>query len=266
MIRALRPAARGRHRRRSASAAIILPLAILGIREYKSPTKGKDFREGSLGRLVVWLGCAARARPRPARRSPASSIFVGGIVVEDKLDAPDRPDPVGQPGLAGRSRTSHVVERGDRLVERARHLRAGRRRLHRRDRRRSSTTFTPRAARRSTPRTLLTGVEHRRPPSATSSTSRAPSRRRRRPASEVRGRLRRRARRTSSVSTVSPTTAARSTSSSAPARARSRSGPWSSTRSATTIDPPDGHRAPRRRAWPSSASACSRTSRRTGSC
>ena len=28
-------------------------------------------------------------------------IFVGGILVEDKLDAPDRPDPVGQPGLAG---------------------------------------------------------------------------------------------------------------------------------------------------------------------
>ncbi len=36
--------------------SIIAPLAILGIREYKSPTKGKDFREGPLGRLVVWLG------------------------------------------------------------------------------------------------------------------------------------------------------------------------------------------------------------------
>ena len=36
--------------------SIILPLAILGIREFKSPTKGRDFRAGPLGRLVVWLG------------------------------------------------------------------------------------------------------------------------------------------------------------------------------------------------------------------
>ncbi|HVJ96479.1 MAG TPA: MMPL family transporter, partial [Acidimicrobiia bacterium] len=36
--------------------SIVAPLAILGIREYKSPTRGRDFREGPLGRLVVWLG------------------------------------------------------------------------------------------------------------------------------------------------------------------------------------------------------------------
>ena len=36
--------------------SIIAPLAALGIREYKSPTKGKDFREGFLGRLTVKLG------------------------------------------------------------------------------------------------------------------------------------------------------------------------------------------------------------------
>ncbi len=36
--------------------SIITPLAVLGMREYRSPTKGKDFREGPLGRLVVWLG------------------------------------------------------------------------------------------------------------------------------------------------------------------------------------------------------------------
>ena len=37
-------------------SSIINPLAILGIREYRSPTKGKDFSEGRLGRFVVWLG------------------------------------------------------------------------------------------------------------------------------------------------------------------------------------------------------------------
>src|SRR5204863_5578208 len=36
--------------------SIIAPLAALGIREYKSPTKGRDFRTGPLGRIVVWLG------------------------------------------------------------------------------------------------------------------------------------------------------------------------------------------------------------------
>ena len=47
--------------------SIIGTLAVLGIREYKSPTKGRDFREGPLGRLVVWLGSVpaeARARAR----------------------------------------------------------------------------------------------------------------------------------------------------------------------------------------------------------
>ena len=52
--------------------SIILPLAILGIREYKSPTKGRDFREGPLGRLVVWLGSAARRGRACRSRSPAS--------------------------------------------------------------------------------------------------------------------------------------------------------------------------------------------------
>ncbi len=47
--------------------SIIVPLAVLGIREYKSPTKGRDFREGPLGRLVVWLGALPARRRRPAR-------------------------------------------------------------------------------------------------------------------------------------------------------------------------------------------------------
>jgi len=36
--------------------SIIVPLATLGIREYRSPTTGRDFREGFLGRLVVKMG------------------------------------------------------------------------------------------------------------------------------------------------------------------------------------------------------------------
>ncbi|MCU1453541.1 MAG: hypothetical protein JWN46_1687 [Acidimicrobiales bacterium] len=64
--------------------SIIAPLAALGIREYKSPTKGKDFREGPLGRLVVKLG------DTPSKLAPililaALAIFIGGILVEGKL-------------------------------------------------------------------------------------------------------------------------------------------------------------------------------------
>ena len=49
--------------------SIMAPLAILGIREYSSPTKGRDFRSGPLGRLVVWLGSAALRGSRCRWRS-----------------------------------------------------------------------------------------------------------------------------------------------------------------------------------------------------
>jgi hydrophobe/amphiphile efflux-3 (HAE3) family protein len=64
--------------------SIIMPLAILGIREFKSPTKAKDFSSGPLGRLVVWLGSIT---PRAALFFVVASVlvFAGGIVVEDKL-------------------------------------------------------------------------------------------------------------------------------------------------------------------------------------
>ena len=64
--------------------SIILPLAILGIREFKSPTKGRDFRQGPLGRFVVRLGSLP---PRGAVLLAilAVGLFVGGIAVEDKL-------------------------------------------------------------------------------------------------------------------------------------------------------------------------------------
>jgi hydrophobe/amphiphile efflux-3 (HAE3) family protein len=64
--------------------SIILPLAILGIREFRSPTKGRDFREGPLGRFTVRLGSI----PAPwavAFAIASVVIFVGGILVESKL-------------------------------------------------------------------------------------------------------------------------------------------------------------------------------------
>ncbi len=64
--------------------SIVLPLAILGIREYRSPTKGKDFSGGPLGRLVVWLGSLPAKSALPLIIF-SLGIFVVGITVEDKL-------------------------------------------------------------------------------------------------------------------------------------------------------------------------------------
>ncbi|MCU1496739.1 MAG: hypothetical protein JWM47_692 [Acidimicrobiales bacterium] len=64
--------------------SIILPLAILGIREFKSPTQGRDFREGALGRLVVFLG-ALPHKVAPVLIGASVIIFVGGIITEGKL-------------------------------------------------------------------------------------------------------------------------------------------------------------------------------------
>ncbi|MEO6628203.1 MAG: MMPL family transporter, partial [Aquihabitans sp.] len=64
--------------------SIVLPFAVLGIREYKSPTKGRDFREGNLGRFVVWLGSIPPRFALPFMIASVA-IFVGGIAVEGKL-------------------------------------------------------------------------------------------------------------------------------------------------------------------------------------
>ncbi|MCU1355681.1 MAG: hypothetical protein JWM89_1099, partial [Acidimicrobiales bacterium] len=64
--------------------SIIVPLAALGIREYKSPTQGRDFREGALGRLVVRLG-GLPSRAAVPLMVAALVIFLGGIAVESKL-------------------------------------------------------------------------------------------------------------------------------------------------------------------------------------
>lgn len=64
--------------------SIIGTLAALGIREYKSPTKARDFREGALGRLVVFLG-GMPAVVAPALVIVSVVVFLGGVLVEDKL-------------------------------------------------------------------------------------------------------------------------------------------------------------------------------------
>ncbi len=65
--------------------SIIGTLSALGIREYRSPTKSRDFREGALGRLVVWLG-GMSAKVAPPLIIVSLVIFVGGVLVEDKLE------------------------------------------------------------------------------------------------------------------------------------------------------------------------------------
>lgn len=65
-------------------ASIIIPLASLGIREFKSPTKGRDFREGPLGRMVVFLGSIPAWSAIPLAIA-SIAIFFGGMAVEDDL-------------------------------------------------------------------------------------------------------------------------------------------------------------------------------------
>ena len=64
--------------------SIIGPLAALGIREYKSPTQARDYREGPLGRLVRKLG-GLPAKVAPPLIVASLAIFIGGVLVEDKL-------------------------------------------------------------------------------------------------------------------------------------------------------------------------------------
>jgi len=64
--------------------SIIAPLAFLGIREYKSPTKGRDFRQGVLGRFVLVLG-GLPPRLAPLLIVGSLVVLVGGVSVEDEL-------------------------------------------------------------------------------------------------------------------------------------------------------------------------------------
>jgi predicted RND superfamily exporter protein len=64
--------------------SIVGTLAILGIREYKMPTKGRDYRSGPLGRLVVKLG-ALPAGAAIVLAVLSIGIFAAGLAVEGKL-------------------------------------------------------------------------------------------------------------------------------------------------------------------------------------
>ncbi|NNN22235.1 MAG: MMPL family transporter [Acidimicrobiales bacterium] len=64
--------------------SIIGPLAILGVREYRSPTKGKDFSKGYLSRLTVYLGSLPATAAIPLA-AVSLVIFFSGIAVEGKL-------------------------------------------------------------------------------------------------------------------------------------------------------------------------------------
>jgi hydrophobe/amphiphile efflux-3 (HAE3) family protein len=72
-------------------ASIVLPLAALGIREYRSPTKGKDFSHGTLAKLVVWLGSLPIRLAVPIALASAA-VFAGGILVEDDLTIQSDPE------------------------------------------------------------------------------------------------------------------------------------------------------------------------------
>ena len=72
-------------------ASIVLPLAILGIREFRSPTKGRDFSHGTLAKLVAWLGDLPKATAVPLIIASVV-IFAGGILVEDDLTIQSDPE------------------------------------------------------------------------------------------------------------------------------------------------------------------------------
>ncbi len=73
------------------ACSIVLPLAILGIREYRSPTKAKDYSHGNLARLVVWLGALPSKMAVPLAVASVV-IFLGGVAVEDQLDIQSDPE------------------------------------------------------------------------------------------------------------------------------------------------------------------------------
>ncbi len=71
--------------------SIVLPIAILGVREFRSPTKGRDFSHGTLAKLVVWLGALPSKLAVPLAIASVA-VFVGGIVVEDQLEIQSDPE------------------------------------------------------------------------------------------------------------------------------------------------------------------------------
>jgi len=89
--------------------SIVGPLAALGIREHKSPTQSRDYREGPLGRLVVWLG-GLPSKVGPPLVVAALVVFIGGVLVEDKLVIQTDPIEWVNPDSSG-VRTIHEIEK-----------------------------------------------------------------------------------------------------------------------------------------------------------
>ncbi|NLA36333.1 MAG: MMPL family transporter [Actinobacteria bacterium] len=71
-------------------ASIIVPLALLGIREYRKPTPVMEHKEGALGKAVVRMGRLPTKSAVPLIIA-AVAIFAGGIAVEEKLDIQSDP-------------------------------------------------------------------------------------------------------------------------------------------------------------------------------
>lgn len=65
-------------------SSILNPLAILGMREYRSPTRAGDFSEGRLGRMVVKLGSIPGSFALPLA-VVSIIVFVGGSIVEPDI-------------------------------------------------------------------------------------------------------------------------------------------------------------------------------------
>ena len=65
-------------------SSILNPLAILGMREYRSPTKARDFSEGRLGRMVVKMGSLPGGWAIPLA-VVSVAVFVLGSLVEPEI-------------------------------------------------------------------------------------------------------------------------------------------------------------------------------------
>lgn len=65
--------------------SILGPLAVLGVREYRSPTRPRrDFSRGRLSRLAVWLGSLPTATAVPLGLASVV-VLLGGLAVEGRL-------------------------------------------------------------------------------------------------------------------------------------------------------------------------------------
>jgi hydrophobe/amphiphile efflux-3 (HAE3) family protein len=72
-------------------ADVVLPTAILGAREHRSPTTPRDFTHDALSRLVVRLGSLPRAAV-PVLIGLSVVVFVGGALSEGSLELQTDPE------------------------------------------------------------------------------------------------------------------------------------------------------------------------------